>query len=36
MLHAAELAFTHPRTGVTVSFTAAVPPDMAAVLAALS
>ena len=36
MLHAAELAFTHPRTGSEVSFTAEVPPDMAAVLAALA
>jgi 23S rRNA pseudouridine1911/1915/1917 synthase len=36
MLHAAELAFTHPRTGVALSFTADVPPDMAAVLAGLT
>jgi 23S rRNA pseudouridine1911/1915/1917 synthase len=36
MLHAAELAFTHPRTGKEVSFTAEVPSDMAAVLASLA
>jgi 23S rRNA pseudouridine1911/1915/1917 synthase len=36
MLHAAELAFTHPRTGAEVSFAAEVPPDMAAVLATLA
>ncbi len=36
MLHAAELAFTHPRTGAEVSFSAEVPPDMAAVLAGLA
>jgi 23S rRNA pseudouridine1911/1915/1917 synthase len=35
MLHAAELAFTHPGTGEAVSFVAEVPPDMADVLAAL-
>jgi 23S rRNA pseudouridine1911/1915/1917 synthase len=36
MLHAAELAFVHPRTGAEVSFSAAIPEDMAAVLAGLS
>jgi 23S rRNA pseudouridine1911/1915/1917 synthase len=36
MLHAAELAFTHPRTGKELSFSAEVPSDMAAVLAALA
>ncbi len=35
MLHATELAFTHPRTGERVQFEAPLPPDMEAVLAAL-
>jgi 23S rRNA pseudouridine1911/1915/1917 synthase len=35
MLHAAELAFTHPRTGEAVSFAAEAPADMAGVLAGL-
>jgi 23S rRNA pseudouridine1911/1915/1917 synthase len=36
MLHAAELAFTHPHTGANVTVSADVPPDMAAVLASLA
>ncbi len=35
MLHAAILAFRHPRTGRAMEFRAPVPPDMKAVLAAL-
>jgi 23S rRNA pseudouridine1911/1915/1917 synthase len=35
MLHAAELSFTHPRTGRILSFTSPVPADMQAVLDAL-
>jgi 23S rRNA pseudouridine1911/1915/1917 synthase len=34
-LHAAELGFTHPRTGKALRFERAPPPDMAALLAAL-
>ncbi len=34
-LHAARLGFPHPRTGEPVEFTADLPPDMAAALAAL-
>lgn len=36
MLHAAELAFQHPRTGTAVSFSVEIPQDMAEVLATLS
>jgi 23S rRNA pseudouridine1911/1915/1917 synthase len=35
MLHAAELAFTHPRTGRPLSFSSPLPPDMQALLDAL-
>ncbi|MFO7534437.1 MAG: RluA family pseudouridine synthase [Kiritimatiellia bacterium] len=35
MLHAAELAFTHPRTGKPLAFTAPPPPDMQTLLDAL-
>jgi 23S rRNA pseudouridine1911/1915/1917 synthase len=35
MLHAAELAFTHPRTGKPLSFSAPPPPDMQRLLDAL-
>lgn len=35
MLHAAELRFSHPRTGVELAFKAEVPEDMASLLAAL-
>lgn len=35
-LHAAELAFEHPRTGEAVRFTAPLPDDLAGVLARLS
>jgi 23S rRNA pseudouridine1911/1915/1917 synthase len=34
-LHAAELGFEHPRSGKTLHFESALPPDMTAVLAAL-
>jgi 23S rRNA pseudouridine1911/1915/1917 synthase len=34
-LHAARLAFDHPRTGRRVSFEAPLPPDFAAALAVL-
>ncbi len=34
-LHAAELGFEHPRTGRPMHFAAALPPDMAALMAAL-
>jgi 23S rRNA pseudouridine1911/1915/1917 synthase len=34
-LHAASLGFTHPRTGKPLSFAADVPPEMAALIAAL-
>jgi 23S rRNA pseudouridine1911/1915/1917 synthase len=34
-LHAAELGFAHPATGARMSFTSPLPPDMAALLAAL-
>ncbi len=34
-LHAATLGFKHPVTGATLSFSAPLPPDMAALLAAL-
>jgi 23S rRNA pseudouridine1911/1915/1917 synthase len=34
-LHAAELGFRHPRTGQPLSFTTPIPPDMAALIAAL-
>jgi 23S rRNA pseudouridine1911/1915/1917 synthase len=36
MLHAARLTFTHPRTGVEMSVESALPPDFAAVIAAVS
>lgn len=35
-LHARELAFTHPRSGKTVQFSAPLPADMQALLAALA
>ena len=35
MLHARTLGFSHPVTGKPMAFTSALPPDMAAVLAAL-
>jgi 23S rRNA pseudouridine1911/1915/1917 synthase len=35
MLHAASLGFRHPVTGVTLAWTAAPPPDFAAVFASL-
>jgi 23S rRNA pseudouridine1911/1915/1917 synthase len=35
MLHAAELAFSHPRTGKPLAFTAPLPPDMQTLLDAL-
>ena len=35
MLHAAQLGFTHPRTGEAVAFEAALPADMAALIEAL-
>lgn len=34
-LHAATLGFVHPRDGQSLRFSAALPPDMAALLAAL-
>jgi 23S rRNA pseudouridine1911/1915/1917 synthase len=34
-LHAASLGFDHPVTGERLEFTSALPPDMAALLAAL-
>jgi 23S rRNA pseudouridine1911/1915/1917 synthase len=34
-LHAARLGFAHPRTGAPLSFETALPPDMAALIAAL-
>jgi 23S rRNA pseudouridine1911/1915/1917 synthase len=34
-LHAARLGFSHPRTGAPLSFETALPPDMAALIAAL-
>ncbi len=36
MLHAAELAFTHPRTGKPLAFQAPLPPDMQRLLDALA
>jgi 23S rRNA pseudouridine1911/1915/1917 synthase len=35
-LHAAELGFVHPGTGDELSFTSALPPDLAQVLTRLS
>ncbi len=35
MLHAAELAFTHPRTGKLLAFKTPIPPDMQALLDSL-
>lgn len=35
MLHAERIAFTHPRTGLELEFTAPLPPDFRALLAAL-
>jgi 23S rRNA pseudouridine1911/1915/1917 synthase len=35
MLHAKTLGFSHPVTGKPMKFTSTLPPDMAAVLAAL-
>ena len=34
-LHAASLGFAHPRTGAPIRFETPVPPDMAALIAAL-